>query len=250
MRTRLFISILILSIKGINAYGQSPTDADILYDFRLDKAWYMKEMSSFLDTSFLNRFENDICLYEKQDSADGIKEGQILFVGSSTIRKWNNLRKDMYPLSVMNRGFGGSTFPELLYYYDRLVLKYKPSKIVLYEGDNDITASFLTPETVFKCFKWFVQLTENYLPGTPVYFVSIKLSPAREKFMDKLLITNMMIEEYCRIRPNVYFIDITGNMYDDYGNIRTDIFLSDKLHLNEKGYQLWTDIIKNALLTH
>jgi len=250
MHIRLLIWFILFSFSGINTYCQTSIDADIMYDFRLDKAWYMKEMSSYLDTTFLNRFEEDVRFYEKQDSTDGIKEGQILFVGSSTIRKWNNLRKDMYPLSVINRGFGGSTLPELLYYYDRLVLKYKPSKIVLYEGDNDITASFLTPETVFNCFKLFIQLTENYLPGTPVYFISIKLSPAREKYMDKLLITNMMIEEYCHTRPNLYYIDITQNMYDDYGNVRTDIFLSDELHLNEKGYQLWTDIIKKALINN
>jgi lysophospholipase L1-like esterase len=136
----------------------------------------------------------------------------------------------------------------LLYYYDRLVLKYQPSKIVLYEGDNDITASFLTPDVVLKCFELFVKLTEIYLPGTTIYFISIKLSPSREKFIDKLLITNMMIKEYCNLHPKLHYIDITEKMYDSDGNIRTDIFLSDKLHLNEKGYELWTDIIKKNII--
>ncbi len=241
----LIYGILLFSIK---CPAQSIIDKDIFYDFQLDKAWYLNDMSSYLDTSFLSRFENDIIQFEKEDSANGIPADAILFVGSSTIRKWTTLKKDMYPLNVINRGFGGSTFPELLYYYDRLVLKYKPSKIVLYEGDNDITASFLTPEIVLKCFKLFVKLTENYLPGTGIYFISIKLSPAREKYMDKLLITNMMIQEYCALHSNLRYIDVTEKMYDSDGNIRNDIFSGDKLHLNSKGYDLWTNIIKNYLM--
>ncbi len=247
---RLYIITIILCFSGYFTSSQNIKNETADYDFNLDKIYYMKVMSTFLDTTFLKRYENEIILFEKEDSATGIDKNKILFAGSSSFRKWTGLEKDMYPLQVINRGFGGSTLPELLYYYDRLILKYQPSKIVLYEGDNDITAAFLTPEIVLKCFKLFVQLTENYLPGTPIFFISVKISPSREEFMDKLLITNMLIQEYCRNHPNLYYIDITQPMYDEYGNIRRDIFQSDELHLNESGYEIWTKIIKEALLKH
>jgi lysophospholipase L1-like esterase len=248
MRSFISHTLLFLFIFAGNAFGQSNKDADLLRDLHIDRANYITKMSTYLDTTFLNRYEEEVVLFEKEDSANGVFENQILFVGSSSIRKWYGLKKDMYPLQVLNRGFGGSTFPELLYYYDRLVFKYHPSKIVLYEGDNDITASFLTPEQVLKCFKLFVKLTEAYLPGTPIYYISIKLSPAREKYMDKLLITNMQIKEYCEMHPKLYYIDVTEAMYDPNGEIRRDIFQSDELHMNEQGYAIWTKIIKRVLM--
>jgi hypothetical protein len=75
--------------------AQSGINKNILYDFKLDRVWYLNDMSSYLDTSFLNRFESDIKQFEREDSAYGFPVNAILFVGSSTIRKWNTLKKDM-----------------------------------------------------------------------------------------------------------------------------------------------------------
>lgn len=205
-------------------------------------------MSYYLDTTFLNRYEPDILEYERRDSLCGYKKGQVLFLGSSTIKKWTSLEQDMYPIPVINRGFGGSTMPEAIYYFNRIVIPYKPAAVVLYEGDNDITASFLTLEVVLLTFKLFVRLTEKYIPNTHIYFISIKPSPSREKYTDKMLITNKYIEDYCNEKSNLYYIDITLNMYDNMGEIRRDIFLRDELHMNKKGYLIWTKIIKDALL--
>ena len=213
-----------------------------------DTILYMKEMSYYLDTTFLSRYESDILEYEKEDSLNGYKKGQVLFLGSSTIKKWTGLEKDMYPIPVKNRGFGGSTMPEAIYYFNRIVAPYKPSAIVLYEGDNDITASFLTLDVVLSTFNLFVRLTEKYIPNTHIYFISIKPSPAREKYLDKMLITNKYIEDYCNKNSNLHYIDITFNMYDELGEIRRDIFSRDELHMNKEGYSIWAKIIKDALL--
>ena len=127
-------------------------------------------------------------------------------------------------------------------------MPYKPSAIVIYEGDNDITAEFLTQDVVLETFKLFVRLTERYLPRTSVYFISIKPSPKREEFIDKLLITNVLIEEYCNKKNNLHYIDITEPMYDEMGEIRHDIYHNDLLHMNQKGYKIWSKIIKRELM--
>ncbi len=214
----------------------------------IDTILYMKEMSAYLDTSFLNRFEKDILKYEKKDSLNGIDEGKILFLGSSSFRIWSSMQKDLFPLNVLNRGFGGSTLPEAIYYFNRIAMPYKPSKIVLYEGDNDIMATFLTPYVILDAFKLFVRMRDKYLPDTKIYFLSIKPSPRREKVTDKLLITNMLIEEYCKEIPDLEYIDITEPMYEEYGEIRQDIFKKDMLHMNKAGYKIWSKIIKDSLL--
>lgn len=223
---------------------------DVTNNFTLesDTILYMLEMSNYLDTTYLNRYEEEILNFEETDAKKGINKGDILFLGSSSIRKWFSLEKNMFPIPIINRGFGGSTLPEAIYYFNRIAMPYKPSAIVLYEGDNDITAPFLTPEVILKMFNLFVGLTEKYLPNTKIYFLSIKPSPAREKFMDKLLITNKLIKDECGKKTKLFYVDITKEMFDKNGEIRSDIFQKDRLHMNKKGYDIWKDIIKDALL--
>ncbi len=246
----LYAIIIALSIFSCKSSSQNQAkNFDVTKEFKYepDTILYLAEMSNYLDTTYLCRYENEILKYEKNDSLKGIKKGEVLFVGSSSIRRWHSLEKDMMPIKAINRGFGGSTLPEAIYFFNRIVIPYEPAAIVLYEGDNDITAPFLTAEVTLKMFKLFVRLTEMYLPNTKVFFLSIKPSPARVKFMDKLLITNKLIEEECDNKDNFFYIDITENMYDENGEVRKDIFQKDKLHMNAKGYEIWTDIIKKFL---
>ncbi len=85
------------------------------------------------------RFEQAIVAFEKQDAIAPVAQNAILFVGSSSIRKWD-LQKWLPGQPVINRGFGGSVLNDSLYYIDRIVSKYRPRMVVLYAGDNDIAA--------------------------------------------------------------------------------------------------------------
>jgi len=244
----LIITFLLFSCQSNSQNTVRNFEVTKEYKYELDTILYVAEMSNYLDTTYLNRYEDEILKYEKLDVAKGIKKDEILFLGSSSIRRWYSLEKDMFPLHVINRGFGGSTLPEAIYFFNRIAMPYKPSAIVLYEGDNDITAPFLTSDVTLKMFKVFVRLTERYLPETKIFFLSIKPSPARIKFTDKLLITNELIKEECNKKSHLFYIDITEKMYDKNGEVRKDIFQKDKLHMNKKGYEIWTDIIKFFLL--
>lgn len=244
----LIIIFLLFSCHG-NSQNQI-NNFDVTRDFKYnpDTILYVAEMSNYLDTTYLNRYEDEILKYEKIDYANGINKNEILFLGSSSFRKWYSLDKDMFPLHVLNRGFGGSTLPEAIYFFNRIAIPYQPTAIVLYEGDNDITAPFLTAEVTLKMFKLFVRLTEKYLPDTKVFFLSIKPSPARLRYKSKLLNTNKLIKNECKKKSNLFYIDITKEMYDKNGEVRKDIFQKDKLHMNKKGYEIWSNIIKEFLL--
>ncbi len=245
----IYIILLFLVTSKLFGQGQiNNFDVSHKYSNEYDTIFYMLEMSNYLDTTFLNRYEDEIIKFEENDINIGIKEGQILFLGSSSIKHWDSLTEDLFPIPAINRGFGGSTLPEAIYYFNRLAIPYNPATIVLYEGDNDIMAPFLSPEVILKMFKIFVRMTERYLPETDIYFLSIKPSPSRIDYIDKMLITNMLIEEYCKEKTKLNYIDITDSMYDLNGEIKLDIFQKDEIHMNEKGYELWKEIVKDALL--
>ena len=46
--------------------------------------------------------------------------GALLFVGSSSIRRWVDLAEHMAPIPVINRGFGGSKIGDVIYHAETL----------------------------------------------------------------------------------------------------------------------------------
>jgi len=193
-----------------------------------------------------NRFEKEIRQFERSAQKNPPHKGAIVFVGSSSITGWKTLKKDMAPLKVINRGFGGSQAADAVYYVDRIVIPYQPKKIVFYEGDNDI-AHGKSPEEFVKDCQDFVKKVHSALPETIIYFLSIKPSLARYHLQNTLQKANALLEEYARAHDGLEYIDISAAMHDETGKLRQNIFQADGLHLNTQGYQIWTPIIKKHI---
>ncbi len=61
-------------------------------------------------------FYNDIQAFKKQDSLTPPPQNPILFIGSSSFTKWTNVQ-EMFPgYTILNRGFGGSSLPDVIRY--------------------------------------------------------------------------------------------------------------------------------------
>lgn len=192
------------------------------------------------------KWEEDIRKFEEQDKSNPPREGAVLFVGSSSIRLWKSLDQDFPRIETINRGFGGSQMEDLLHYMDRIVLPYKPSKIVVYEGDNDIAAN-KKPAQIAKEFHSFVKRVHEKLPRTEIYFIAIKPSPSRWKLAPDARAANALIQTFAERTPRVHFVDIWTPMLGENGEPRPELFVEDNLHLNEKGYALWTEVLKSHL---
>lgn len=61
----------------------------------------------------------------------------VLFVGSSSIRKWDDAQHVFAKYNVLNRGVGGAVINDIIYYADDLIFAYQPKQIVIYVGEND-----------------------------------------------------------------------------------------------------------------
>jgi len=194
------------------------------------------------------RFEADIHAFEASDSSSTYPADPIIFYGSSSIRIWHDsLAKDMAPLPVIGRGFGGSTMIDALHYADRVIIPRKPRAVVLYEGDNDIGAFQVAPGRVTELFEEFVARIQTALPETEIYFLSIKPSPSRWDHWPQMIQANQMIRRVCEADPLRHYLDVASVMLDEHGMPRKDIFRDDMLHMNRKGYALWTKIVRKAL---
>lgn len=185
-------------------------------------------------------YYSDIQNFKKQDSISFPPKKAILFIGSSSFTMWRDVQ-DYFPgYTIVNRGFGGSTLPDLIRYVDDIVVPYKPGQVVIYCGENDIASSdTITAETVAQRFVTLFEAIRQAYPKIPVAFISMKPSPSREQFLPKLQSANRQIKDYIATQKKAAYIDIYLYMMHENGSPRKALFLEDMLHMNKSGYVFW-----------
>jgi len=191
-------------------------------------------------------WEPDIREFEMQDRLKPPPENPILFVGASMIVRWN-LKKFFPDLPAINRGFGGSEMIDVLNYADRIVIRYKPHIVVLYEGDND-TALGTSPEQVAKNFELLADKIHMALPHTKIIEISVKPSLARWSIVRKQRATNALLKAYCEQHDDyLKFLDVSLLTLGPDGAPRRELYAGDGLHFNDEGYKLWVAAIRPLL---
>jgi len=193
-------------------------------------------------------FEKEIQVFETEDLQTFPSNNAIVCIGSSSIHGWHEtIHDDLAPLTIIARGFGGSNMNDALYYSDRIVLPYKPRAIVIYDGDNDI-AQRISPGKISTTFTKFINKIHSELPECRIYFLSIKPSASRLNMWLQMEQANQLISKKCANDDRLFFIDISTAMLNEDGEPRDEIFLSDELHMNSSGYEIWTNILKPILM--
>lgn len=196
-------------------------------------------------------FADEIAAFKKADSIDYPFKGMhpIVFAGSSSFRLWKNMQGDFPGYPILNRGFGGATLPDLIRYVNDVIIKYAPKQVVIYCGENDFASSdSITAKMVFSNFKKLYHIIRNELPQTPIVYISMKPSPSREKLQEKVKAANTMIKKFLHHKEDCTYIDIYSLMLNEDGSMKPEIYISDRLHMNEKGYAIWIKAIQPYLL--
>ncbi len=194
-----------------------------------------------------SRWDESFAAFAAADKLKAPAQGGVLFVGSSSIRMWNDLESDFQSLPVIvKRGFGGSRMLDCTEHLQRLVTPYKPKMVLVYAGDNDL-AEGRSPQDVLKSFTAFVEGVRHTLPDTRIAYISIKPSPSRMQLLPEIRQTNALIRQYTTKANNADFIDVFTPMLTDAGTPRAELFREDELHMNATGYALWRKIISAHL---
>lgn len=196
----------------------------------------------------VSKWEKEITAIEQRDQVGPATQHGIIFVGSSSIRKWTSLAVDFPEHKVLNHGFGGSQLADAVDFADRIVIPYQPRFIVLYSGGNDINAN-RTADQVFASFREFVGRVREKLPVTPIAFISIAGNPKRWSQVAEVIRANALIEAYTKQNSGLVFIDVFHSMLGIDGLPRPEIFSADNLHMNAEGYKLWKQVVGPYLPT-
>jgi len=201
------------------------------------------------------QFEEEVSFLEALDVEEKAGENDILFLGSSSIRLWDNIQEDMYPYSSVKRGYGGAHYHDLIHFSERLVQNHSPKAILIFVA-NDITGSDhstnlvgdLSPNEVKRLFNYNYKLIRRLHRHIPVFLIETTPTPKRWKSWSKILQANKKLERFCKQEPNLYFISTRDKFIGVNGLPIKSFFLPDELHLNIEGYKLWSAIIKSKLI--
>jgi lysophospholipase L1-like esterase len=195
------------------------------------------------------RYYNDIQKFKKQDSAKMPPKNTILFIGSSSFTKWTDVQAYFPDYPIINRAFGGSTLPEVIGYANDIIAPYHPKQVIIYCGENDLASSdTITPTIVLNRFKQLFEIIRKKSGNINIAYVSIKPSPIRKKNQIKAEQANELIRNFLKTKSKTGFIDVYHPMLLNERNINGQIFTSDSLHMNAKGYAIWKKAIQPYLL--
>lgn len=196
----------------------------------------------------IDRFESTIENYRRFDARNQLPKNPILFVGSSSIVFWETANSfPGYPIT--NRGFGGASLPEVIYYYDDVIKKHNPSMMVVY-CDIDVENG-KSPEFSVNAFKELINRVEQDFDDIPILLMSMKPTLIDDMLgadvRKNKMITNQQLIEYSESKSNLHYVDITSPMLDESGKLKSEIFLNDGMHLNQHGYRFWDPVMKAAI---
>ena len=187
------------------------------------------------------RWEREIAAFEASDQTNPPPKDCIVFVGSSSIRKWTSLAADFPGSPVIDRGFGGSQLADSVNFAERIVLPYHPRQVVIYAGGNDINAG-KSPEVVYGDLVALVQKIRARLPYVAIAYISSAPNPARWAQVENVKRLNSLAAAYCR-HHRVAFINVFPLMLGPDGLPKPDIYVADRLHMNSRGYAIWKDAV-------
>ena len=200
------------------------------------------------ETSWITRYQKDITNYQKENKRLKDLSCDVLFLGSSSINLWDTIYEDFAPLKLIRRSYGGATLRDMIYNYNTIAKGYTPKSILLYvENDLGNHKEGVNAVKCFDLFRIFIDKLKKDYPNTPLIVVSLKPSQHKADQLKDQLLVNALLEQNASAQGYTY-VDITKVMYDEAGNLRTDIFKEDNLHMNAEGYKLWTAILKPLLI--
>lgn len=192
------------------------------------------------------QWEEEIAVIKRRIDVLANPQKHIAFYGSSSFRLWETMEADLYPLETINMGFGGSTYKDCIRYFDDLFAQLSPMRLVLYGGDNDI-ANGENPETILQDVQHLTQQIRSRFPNKAISVISIKPSPARTLFLDRIQQANQMLKQYLHDFDGGY-VDVYSAMLDVNGCPDKKLFTEDELHLNAAGYRVWANLLKEHLM--
>jgi lysophospholipase L1-like esterase len=192
-------------------------------------------------------FAEEISRWSAQDALGGWPEGPLVFVGSSTVRRWEGFAPAYADHAPLQRGFGGAQLGEVALYANELVVRHAPRGVVVFAGTNDIAAG-VSPDIVvdrLRCLR--ARIAVGVGVATPVLYVAITPAPARWDTWAQASAVNTAVAALAEADPGLVYVDTATPFLATGSPPSAALFVEDGLHLSEEGYALWAATLRPAV---
>ena len=199
----------------------------------------------------LKRWEQDIRKLETKNARESHPTASVLFIGSSSIRRWNTIAEDIAPYHPIQRGYGGAKFTDVAVFANRLIHPHQYRALVVFVA-NDIRGKpdDHTLDQVEPLVRYVVAVSRQHQPHAPVFLIEITPTSSRWSAWPKVRKLNARLREVALTTPHTYFLPTADHYLHPRDRVpRDELFVDDKLHLNRDGYQIWGNIIRQRLDT-
>lgn len=229
MRKLFTLSVFLLilnSCSSQNEIAKSPTvDTNTLYPAASVVIPYHTEWTK---THYIERIA--------EFKANPLQFGDIVFIGNSITEQGGNWGQRFNNSKVKNRGIAGDVTAGVI---NRLaeIYYYKPKKVFLKIGINDLFHNELTPEYVANNIKLIVDKIHLESPDTKIYVQTILPTANNNPSKERIAATNTILKA---ITPTNYLqiIDLHSR-FADQNDLMVSSYTTDGLHLTELGYLAW-----------
>ena len=184
------------------------------------------------------------------------RTGEIVFYGPSNIQMWYSLEQDMFPYRAQNHGMGGCVDQDMMQYAPRMLYAFRPQVVFFQTGSNDLAAG-LALEQILQNKKEMYGLFLRKMPQARLVVLSGLPLPGRQQFWEDTVKINGLLKEMCAATKRLYFLDATDAMLCGEGpeEMRAfdgryfcpEYYRFDGIHLNKKGHDVWTALMKRML---
>ena len=195
------------------------------------------------------QYEDRVEAIEKRFE-DGYPVGGVVLAGSSFFERWSTSVEDLSPLPVTNIGIGGTKVGDHLAYFDRMVVPFQPSVLVLYIGSNDIGGIPLytkSAEATVDLITDYIAKARAARPHARIYYVAITEAPARESVRADIQTANRLLADAASASGEFRFVETAPSLLLPDGSMDESLFGSDRLHFNEKGYAQFAEAVRAGL---
>ena len=218
----------------------------------------------------VNWLEDSIVKYEQEP----IETGKILFYGHSVFTRWGSpkwgyrrldedIRMKDGSLACVNHGFGTSTAEELLYYYPRMVRPWAPRALVLATYANDGMYGY-DVEDIMRNIGKICSWARTDFPGIKIFLMESHPTPRGKDYTgrdewnsgkQRRERYHQLLRLYASCHEDTKVVELwnrpeffeTPEDVGNYKKVRHDIFVEDKVHPNQAGYDIFRKIFLEEL---
>src|SRR5690554_798241 len=182
----------------------------------------------------------------KQFNESTYKEHQVVFVGDSLIAYMDT--KKFLKTNIINMGIPGDTSVGVIKRLDQIV-RIQPSKVLINIGSNDLVLFKSHPDEIVENIKKIVNYLSTYVFDVKIYVTLVTPVLRDDVISNHLYIQNRTNDRIEAIneslkKSNLELVDthrlwLNGSLNKAYS--------TDGIHLNEVGYRVYIESIKQAL---